>query len=610
MLLTERQQEAVSHIHGPAMIMAVPGSGKTRVLTERVVKLVESGVNASNILAITFTNKAANEMKNRLKDRVNNFDKMWIGTFHATCLRILKKWYEAVGLKANFNILDSSGQKSTIKRVLHSKGLIDKTKHDPDDYIRQIEKKKNEFIGDDVFKAFDATVWDVYQSYAKELLLNNCVDFGDIIYLVVKLFKEQPDIARYYSKKFVHLMCDEVQDTSLCQFEFIRGLTSVNKNVLILGDQHQCIYGWRSARFANVADFIKDFSPKIIKVDQNFRSTKPIVDGAMSLIENNKPIEKVVAWTDRVGGEIPTYQVFFEPEDEAEYVALKIRSYVADGSSWNSNAVLCRTNSMIHFLEGAFRERDVPYQVIGAYGFFDRFEIKLVINYLKFINNVNDTMAFTEAIQCPSRRIGHVAITKLIEHARNGNGNFYDSLKNASSLGFSKHIVGVMNDFVKEVDEFDFNNVSKSLNRLLSNLGVYDHFLEYDRKKDECRLKNVRDFVSSIASYFMKNSSSTLDTYLNTIMLTDSSDVEEEDKVRLMTVHAAKGLEFKHVFIPGAEEDLFPHKRALMDGSVEEERRLFYVAMTRAEDTLNISSCRNRNGHLAIKSRFVDEIGL
>lgn len=610
MILNERQQEVVSHVHGPAMVLACPGSGKTRCLTERIINLIGNGVKPSNILAITFTNKAAMEMKNRLRSRVEGFDKMWVGTFHATCLRILKKWYELIGLKSNFNILDSSGQKSTVKRVLYSKGLTDKTKHDPDDYIKQIERKKNEFISDDVFKAYDATIWDVYQAYAKELLINNCVDFGGIIYLVVKLFKEHQDIANYYSKKFIYLMCDEVQDSSMCQFEFIRELTSVNNNVMMVGDQHQCIYGWRSARFANVADFIKDFSPKIIKVDQNFRSTKPIIDGAMSLIENNKSIEKVVAWTDRIGGENISYQSFFEPEDESEYIALKIRSYVSDGSNWSDNAILCRTNSMIHFLEEALRERDVPYQVIGAYGFFDRFEIKLVINYLKFVNNVNDTMAFTEAIQCPPRRVGHVAVTKLIEYTRSKDGNFYNVLKNASLIGLNKHVIGVVDEFVKVVDEFDVKDVAKSLNRLLSNMGVYDHFLEQDRKKNEYRLKNVRDFVASINSYFIKNSSSSLDTYLNTIMLADSSDVEEEDKVMLMTVHAAKGLEFKHVFIPGSEEDLFPHKRALMEGAIEEERRLYYVAMTRSEDTLNISSCKFRHGNQTVRSRFVEEVGL
>ena len=625
--LNDRQKEAVEYLDGPLLILAGAGSGKTRVLTYKIAYLLEKKiVKPWEILAITFTNKAAKEMKERVEELVGaEAQDMWLGTFHSVCVRILKREIELLGYSRDFNIFDEIDKDKVIKEVMKKLNIDDKIY--PTGLIKAEISKAKEVMKDDKQYAKDAQgdfrkeeIAKVYTMYQQTLRTNNSIDFDDIIMLTVQLFLEHPDRLAYYQEKYKYVLVDEYQDTNKTQFLLISLLTAGTGNICVVGDESQSIYGFRGADITNILNFEKEFpSAKIIKLEENYRSTKNILNAANEVIKNNSSKIDKVLWTQNKEGEKINYKTLNNEYEEVEYVVETIDDLCRkENKKYSDFAVLFRTNAQARVLEEVFMRTGTPYKLIGGIKFYARKEIKDIISYLKLINNKNDNIALKRIINEPKRGIGDTALDKLDNMAQEKGMSIFELIQdnmNLAGLRSAGNIIlfrDMMNDLMANKETF---KVSDLIKRVLKISGYEDMLNAEGTKETEIRFENLMEFIGVAIEFENENAENTLEDFLDSIALVSDVDNLDEstEAVTLMTMHSAKGLEFDDVFLVGMEEGLFPSKRSIEeDASTEEERRLCYVAITRAKDQLFLTNTKKRTLYgstsFSLPSRFIDEI--
>ena len=625
--LNDRQKEAVEYLDGPLLILAGAGSGKTRVLTYKIAYLLEKKiVKPWEILAITFTNKAAKEMKERVEGLVGaEAQDMWLGTFHSVCVRILKREIELLGYSRDFNIFDEIDKDKVIKEVMKKLNIDDKIY--PTGLIKAEISKAKEVMKDDKQYAKDAQgdfrkeeIAKVYTMYQQTLRTNNSIDFDDIIMLTVQLFLEHPDRLAYYQEKYKYVLVDEYQDTNKTQFLLISLLTAGTGNICVVGDESQSIYGFRGADITNILNFEKEFpSAKIIKLEENYRSTKNILNAANEVIKNNSSKIDKVLWTQNKEGEKINYKTLNNEYEEVEYVVETIDDLCRkENKKYSDFAVLFRTNAQARVLEEVFMRTGTPYKLIGGIKFYARKEIKDIISYLKLINNKNDNIALKRIINEPKRGIGDTALDKLDQMAQDKGVSIFELIQdnlNLAGLRSAGNIIlfrDMMNDLMANKETF---KVSDLIKRVLKVSGYEDMLNAEGTKETEIRFENLMEFIGVAIEFENENAENTLEDFLDSIALVSDVDNLDEstEAVTLMTMHSAKGLEFDDVFLVGMEEGLFPSKRSIEeDASTEEERRLCYVAITRAKDQLFLTNTKKRTLYgstsFSLPSRFIDEI--
>lgn len=625
--LNDRQKEAVEYLDGPLLILAGAGSGKTRVLTYKIAYLLEKKiVKPWEILAITFTNKAAKEMKERVEGLVGaEAQDMWLGTFHSVCVRILKREIELLGYSRDFNIFDEIDKDKVIKEVMKKLNIDDKIY--PTGLIKAEISKAKEVMKDDKQYAKDAQgdfrkeeIAKVYTMYQQTLRTNNSIDFDDIIMLTVQLFLEHPDRLEYYQEKYKYVLVDEYQDTNKTQFLLISLLTAGTGNICVVGDESQSIYGFRGADITNILNFEKEFpSAKIIKLEENYRSTKNILNAANEVIKNNSSKIDKVLWTQNKEGEKINYKTLNNEYEEVEYVVETIDDLCRkENKKYSDFAVLFRTNAQARVLEEVFMRTGTPYKLIGGIKFYARKEIKDIISYLKLINNKNDNIALKRIINEPKRGIGDTALDKLDNMAQEKGMSIFELIQdnmNLAGLRSAGNIIlfrDMMNDLMANKESF---KVSDLIKRVLKISGYEDMLNAEGTKETEIRFENLMEFIGVAIEFENENAENTLEDFLDSIALVSDVDNLDEstEAVTLMTMHSAKGLEFDDVFLVGMEEGLFPSKRSIEeDASTEEERRLCYVAITRAKDQLFLTNTKKRTLYgstsFSLPSRFIDEI--
>ena len=625
--LNDRQKEAVEYLDGPLLILAGAGSGKTRVLTYKIAYLLEKKiVKPWEILAITFTNKAAKEMKERVEGLVGaEAQDMWLGTFHSVCVRILKREIELLGYSRDFNIFDEIDKDKVIKEVMKKLNIDDKIY--PTGLIKAEISKAKEVMKDDKQYAKDAMgdfrkeeIAKVYTMYQQTLRTNNSIDFDDIIMLTVQLFLEHPDRLEYYQEKYKYVLVDEYQDTNKTQFLLISLLTAGTGNICVVGDESQSIYGFRGADITNILNFEKEFpSAKIIKLEENYRSTKNILNAANEVIKNNSSKIDKVLWTQNKEGEKINYKTLNNEYEEVEYVVETIDDLCRkENKKYSDFAVLFRTNAQARVLEEVFMRTGTPYKLIGGIKFYARKEIKDIISYLKLINNKNDNIALKRIINEPKRGIGDTALDKLDQMAQEKGMSIFELIQdnlNLAGLRSAGNIIlfrDMMNDLMANKGTF---KVSDLIKRVLKVSGYEDMLNAEGTKETEIRFENLMEFIGVAIEFENENAENTLEDFLDSIALVSDVDNLDEstEAVTLMTMHSAKGLEFDDVFLVGMEEGLFPSKRSIEeDASTEEERRLCYVAITRAKDQLFLTNTKKRTLYgstsFSLPSRFIDEI--
>ena len=625
--LNDRQKEAVEYLDGPLLILAGAGSGKTRVLTYKIAYLLEKKiVKPWEILAITFTNKAAKEMKERVEGLVGaEAQDMWLGTFHSVCVRILKREIELLGYSRDFNIFDEIDKDKVIKEVMKKLNIDDKIY--PTGLIKSEISKAKEVMKDDKQYAKDAMgdfrkeeIAKVYTMYQQTLRTNNSIDFDDIIMLTVQLFLEHPDRLEYYQEKYKYVLVDEYQDTNKTQFLLISLLTAGTGNICVVGDESQSIYGFRGADITNILNFEKEFpSAKIIKLEENYRSTKNILNAANEVIKNNSSKIDKVLWTQNKEGEKINYKTLNNEYEEVEYVVETIDDLCRkESKKYSDFAVLFRTNAQARVLEEVFMRTGTPYKLIGGIKFYARKEIKDIISYLKLINNKNDNIALKRIINEPKRGIGDTALDKLDQMAQDKGMSIFELIQdnmNLAGLRSAGNIIlfrDMMNDLMSNKETF---KVSDLIKRVLKVSGYEDMLNAEGTKETEIRFENLMEFIGVAIEFENENAENTLEDFLDSIALVSDVDNLDEstEAVTLMTMHSAKGLEFDDVFLVGMEEGLFPSKRSIEeDASTEEERRLCYVAITRAKDQLFLTNTKKRTLYgstsFSLPSRFIDEI--
>ena len=625
--LNDRQKEAVEYLDGPLLILAGAGSGKTRVLTYKIAYLLEKKiVKPWEILAITFTNKAAKEMKERVEELVGaEAQDMWLGTFHSVCVRILKREIELLGYSRDFNIFDEIDKDKVIKEVMKKLNIDDKIY--PTGLIKAEISKAKEVMKDDKQYAKDAQgdfrkeeIAKVYTMYQQTLRTNNSIDFDDIIMLTVQLFLEHPDRLAYYQEKYKYVLVDEYQDTNKTQFLLISLLTAGTGNICVVGDESQSIYGFRGADITNILNFEKEFpSAKIIKLEENYRSTKNILNAANEVIKNNSSKIDKVLWTQNKEGEKINYKTLNNEYEEVEYVVETIDDLCRkENKKYSDFAVLFRTNAQARVLEEVFMRTGTPYKLIGGIKFYARKEIKDIISYLKLINNKNDNIALKRIINEPKRGIGDTALDKLDNMAQEKGMSIFELIQdnmNLAGLRSAGNIIlfrDMMNDLMANKETF---KVSDLIKRVLKISGYEDMLNAEGTKETEIRFENLMEFIGVAIEFENENAENTLEDFLDSIALVSDVDNLDEstEAVTLMTMHSAKGLEFDDVFLVGMEEGLFPSKRSIEeDASTEEERRLCFVAITRAKDQLFLTNTKKRTLYgstsFSLPSRFIDEI--
>lgn len=628
--MNTEQSEAVRTTEGPLLIMAGAGSGKTRVLTHRIAYLLdEKGVSPYNVLAITFTNKAAREMKERVEKLVGEeVQVIWMSTFHSMCVRILRRDADRIGIERNFTILDPTDQKSVIKDVLKTEN-IDSKRYDPRMFLSAISNMKNELktVEDAEIEATDFMsdmVARVYAGYQRQLSRNEALDFDDLIMTTINLFKRVPDVLEYYQNKFQYIHVDEYQDTNRAQYTLVKLLADKFKNLCVVGDSDQSIYGWRGADIQNILSFEEDYpNARTIFLEQNYRSTKVILNAANEVIKNNTERKPKGLWTaNQEGKKINYYQAQSE-SDEAQYVVKEImRQQRENNKSFNDIAILYRTNAQSRVLEETFMKSNIPYTMVGGHKFYDRKEIKDLLSYLRLIANSNDDISLQRIINVPKRGIGPSSVEKIQAYARQNDLSMFDALAEADFIGLTKKVTKQAIDFYtlisNLIQEQEFLEVSEIVEEVLNKSG-YKEMLERDQTLEaRSRLENIEEFMSVPMDY-EKNTPLEEQSLIN--FLTDLSlvaDIDEadiENGVTLMTMHSAKGLEFPVVFIMGMEESIFPHIRSILsddDHEMEEERRICYVAITRAEEELYLTHATSRTlfgkTQSNSASRFLKEI--
>jgi len=612
--LNDKQKEAVVNTDGPMLVLAGAGSGKTKVLTTKIAYLIEQGIDPYNIIAITFTNKAANEMKSRVESMLGiSAGKIQISTFHSFGLSIIKRHYEKVGLDSNFTIIDTDDVLSTIKRILKDMNLDPKF-YNPKTIRNKISSAKNELMDPDELDKFtnnelDEITVNVYREYQKRLKINNSVDFDDLLMLPIILFNENKDILAFYQDRFKYILVDEYQDTNEVQYVLTKMLSAKYKNICVVGDPDQSIYGFRGSNYRNILNFEKDYkNTKVILLEQNYRSTKNILNAANDVIKNNKKRKEKDLWTDNGSGNKIKYKRCDDEKDEANYVVSNIKKLIKEDVKLENIAVLYRTNAQSRNIEEALLRENIPYKVVGSFYFYNRKEIKDLICYLKLIYNTNDDISLNRVINVPKRGIGLKTMENLTTKANILNDSIFNVIESGKELEFKKLILG----FRELSEEL---SLTELVDLILNKTGIKKELELEDTIESQSRLENLEEFKSITKSFEDKYGVISLSEFLDEISLV--SDVEEHknqtDVVTLMTVHSAKGLEFDNVFIVGLEEGIFPHSMCLYSPSeIEEERRLCYVAITRAKEKLTLVNAKRRllygQENCNPQSRFISEI--
>ena len=630
-LLNREQQEAVLHVDGPLLILAGAGSGKTRVLTYRIAHLIdECGVNPWNILAITFTNKAAGEMRERV-DKIVGYgsESIWVSTFHSSCVRILRRYIDRLGYDTNFTIYDTEDQKTVMKSVcqklqLDSKlykerMLLNVISHAKDEYI-----SPNEFLLEAKGDFRQEKIAQAYVEYQKELKKNNALDFDDLLVKTVELFQSCPDVLEYYQNRFRYIMVDEYQDTNTVQFKFISTLARQYRNLCVVGDDDQSIYKFRGANIRNILDFEKVFpDAKVVKLEQNYRSTQNILNAANGVIANNRGRKEKALWTENEQGEPILFQQFQNGYEEAEYVSGEISKKVRKGEAeYQDFAVLYRTNAQSRLFEEKFLYANIPYKIVGGVNFYSRKEIKDILAYLKTIDNGKDDLAVRRIINVPKRGIGNVTLAKVQAYADSRDISFFEALEEAGEIpGLGKAALKIQ-PFVHLIHEMRLSLADMSMQDLiqaiLDKTGYAEDLKNEDTDESEARLENIDEFINKAVTYEEGAEEPNLSGFLEEVALVaDIDSVEDGDnRVLLMTLHSAKGLEFPYVYLAGMEDGLFPSYMSIAADDpteeIEEERRLCYVGITRAmkELTITCARCRMVRGETQYNnvSRFVREI--
>lgn len=630
--LNKEQQEAVKHTEGPLLIMAGAGSGKTRVLTHRIAYLIdEKGVSPSNILAITFTNKAAREMKERVSKLVGpESSYMWVSTFHSMCVRILRRDIERIGYNRNFTIIDSSDQQTVMKQVLKNLN-IDPKQYDPRAMIGQISNAKNELITPEKFterasNRYEKQVAAIYEAYQKMLRKNQALDFDDLIMETIHLFKRVPEVLHYYQHRFQYIHVDEYQDTNHAQYYLVKQLASRFQNLCVVGDSDQSIYAWRGANIANILSFEKDYpASRTIFLEQNYRSTQSILDAANHVINHNKGRKPKKLWTKNETGKKITYFQGATEREEALFVTEKIQDLLENGSyTANDIAVLYRTNAQSRAIEDTLMKANMTYQIIGGLKFYDRKEIKDIIAYLRLVTNPDDDISFERIVNVPKRGIGATSLERLREYAVAHDISFFQAIKEIEQTNVPRRAAQALITFQKQMENImkqqEFLTATDMVEIILEQT-EYEEMLKAENSLEaQSRLENIEEFMT-VTQDFEKTSEEdkTLVAFLTDLALIadiDSMDESHEaysEKITLMTLHSAKGLEFPVVFLIGMEENIFPHSRSMLDDEeMEEERRLAYVGITRAEKELFLTHATMRTlyGRTNINpvSRFIHEI--
>lgn len=613
-LLNKEQKEAVEFMDGPLLVIAGAGSGKTKVLTTRIANLVEKGVDPTNILAITFTNKAAKEMKERVINILGPVAyETTISTFHSFGLRIIKVNYALLGYDKNFTILDSDDVLTIIKKILKDMNL-DPKKYNPKAIRNKISSCKNELIDSKGFLKYVNTDFDditqkVFSKYEEKLKQNSSVDFDDLLILPIILFRSHPDVLRNYQELYKYILIDEYQDTNEAQYILVKMISAKYKNICVVGDESQSIYSFRGSNYRNILNFEKDYKDaKVILLERNYRSTKKILDVANSIIKNNKERKDKKLWTDNESGDNTVYHRALDEKDEAKYVTEKIEKLIDDGVSKKDIAVLYRTNAQSRNIEEALLHDNVPYKVVGSFYFYNRKEIKDLISYLKLIYNHKDDISLSRIINVPKRGIGPKTIENLNLKASSLGKSIFEVIDSGKELEFKK--------LIEEIEkESEHLSLTELVDFVLEKSGMKEELVSEKSLEADIRLENLEEFKSITKSFEENHGIVSLEDFLEEISLV--SDIEEhkknDDVVTLMTVHSSKGLEFEYVFLIGMEESIFPHINSFDSASaIEEERRLCYVAVTRAKKKLWIINAKKRilygNDVSNIPSRFINEI--
>lgn len=613
--LNEEQKKAVEKTEGPVLVLAGAGSGKTKVLTTRVAYLVnEKEIDPYNILAITFTNKAAKEMKDRVFKMLGiDAYRIQISTFHSLGLLLVRENYDKLGYEKNFTILDSEDTLTVIKKILKEMNLDPKV-YNPRAIKNKISSSKNELMDSNAYSRFansdyEQIILEIFQKYERKIKTNNSLDFDDLLLMPIKLFKENPDVLKKYQERFKYLLVDEYQDTNEAQYSLIKMLSAKYKNICVVGDLDQSIYGFRGANYRNILNFEKDYpNATVIKLEENYRSTGNILNVANDIIKNNKQRKEKNLWTRNEDGLKIKYHRSYDEKDEAFYVLDEIKRLIKAGEPKEGIAVLYRTNAQSRNMEEVLLRENIPYKVVGSFYFYNRKEIKDLISYLKLIYNPNDDVSLMRVINVPKRQIGPKTIENIALKAATNGTSLYEAIDSGKELLF-KHII---EDIKKESEDISLTDL---VDLILDKSGIRQDLINEKTLEAEVRLENLEEFKSITKNFEENNGIISLEEFLLEISLV--SDIEEHknntDVVTLMTVHSAKGLEFDHVFIIGLEEGIFPHNNCLdSNDEIEEERRLCYVAITRAKKTLTILNAKRRmlygNTTSNMPSRFIGEI--
>lgn len=625
--LNDKQKEAVLSTNGPCLVIAGAGSGKTKVLTHKIAYLMaEKHIKPWNILAITFTNKAASEMKERVEKIVGDAVKdMWIGTFHSVCVRILRKTIDRIGFDNSFLIFDTSDQKTLIKECMKTLKIDDKAFTDRS-ILAEISNGKNEMLTPSAYKAKYSgdyrkeKIGEIYELYQKRLKENNAIDFDDIINYTIKILTENPDVLEYYTDKFQYVLVDEYQDTNKAQFTLVTILASKHGNITVVGDNDQGIYSFRGADISNILNFEKDFpGTKIIKLEQNYRCTGNILNAANAVIKHNENKYEKKLWTQNDEGSLPTIHKADDEYDEGRYVAEQINHLKREEYfKYSDFVVLYRMNSQSRAIEEILRREDIPYKIVGGLKFYERKEIKDIISYLRLIYNPSDNISLKRVINEPKRGIGKTSIDNVQEISEKTGISMFEIIKNAEQYGLNRLKANSL-EFVQLIEEMKSKiedlSISEIIKETLNKSGYVKALEEENTTEAESRIQNLEEFLTVAMEFEEEEAENTLADFLEGITL--SSDVdgmeESEDSVTLMTLHSAKGLEFNTVFLVGMEEGIFPGYKSIGEPKeLEEERRLFYVGITRAKQFLFLTCAKKRTifgstSYNAI-SRFVKEI--
>ena len=611
--LNPEQQKAVLHQNGPMLVLAGAGSGKTKVLTSRIAYLIENGVSPANILAITFTNKAAREMKERVGKLIGpGANSIQISTFHSLGLKILKENYEFLGYEKNFIILDSDDTLTVIKKLIKDLNLNPKY-YNAREIRGKISSAKNELITPEKFKKheFDEKVVTLYKKYCEKLKIGNSVDFDDLLILPIKLFELSENILTYYQERFKYILIDEYQDTNEAQYVFSKMLAKKYRNIFVVGDNDQAIYAFRGANYKNILNFEKDYPDcETILLEENYRSTQTILNAANSVIRHNKLRKDKNLWSNNDIGNKIKYIKTDDEKAEGNFIVKEIKRLASEGIPYDDIAILYRTNAQSRAIEEDMLKFNIPYRIIGSFYFYNRKEIKDLLCYLRLINNPKDDVSLSRIINVPKRGIGNVTIGNIAAKAEENNISMFEAITSGKELAFKQ--------LIKELQEKSTSlSLTEMVDQVLEKSGLRQELQNEKTLENEIRLENLEEFKSITMNYENEFGEISLDDFLNEISLV--SDVTEHsdgnNKVSLMTVHSVKGLEYQYVFIIGMEEGIFPHYNSIMEGTneaIEEERRLCYVAITRAKKDLWIINTRKRmlygQTQVNAPSRFIDEI--